>query len=164
MPAEGAVVQVNRKPETPGQRGLPKIPAPEIYLRVSGVEGDFNRFRHEERHDSPDMALLVVPQEILEDLGREGWPVQPGDLGENVTTAGIPNDAFRVGQQLRVGEALVEVAKPCDPCDNLYGLPYVGVVRGPAFLKTMLGRRGWYCRVIEEGTVRPGDAVRFVPR
>ena len=159
----GTVVKVHRKPETPGERGLPKIAAREVHLTRSGVEGDFNRCRHEERHDHPDMALLVMPLEVLDALNREGWPVRPGDLGENVTTSGIPNDAFRVARRLRIGTALVEVSKPCDPCDNLLLLPYVGTEGGPRFLKTTLGRRGWYCRVLEEGVLRPGDEVRFVP-
>lgn len=121
--------------------------------------GDFNRYRHEEKHDDPGMAVLIVPFETIEALDREGWPVRPGDLGENITSEGIAYDSFAPGSRFRVGRAVVEVTKACDPCTNLFLLPYVGEVRGPEFLKTMVGRRGWYARVLESGMVRTGDAI-----
>lgn len=105
------------------------------------------------------MALLIVPRETLADLVREGWPVRPGDLGENITTEGIPYATFRPGLRFRAGEVVFEVSKPCTPCDNLYLLPYVGPARGPEFLKVMLDRRGWYARVVREGRVRSGDRI-----
>jgi MOSC domain-containing protein YiiM len=162
-PVEGWVHRVHRKPEAPEEHGLPKLPVPEARLTRNGVEGDFNRYRHEEKHDDPDMALLIVPLETLHDLNQEGWPVGPGDLGENLTTQGISNDAFVPGRRFRVGETVVEISKECTPCTNLYLLPYVGSARGPAFLQAMLGRRGWYARVLREGPVHAGDAVRLLP-
>ena len=158
-PVRGRVYRLHRKPEAPGEHGLPKASVPEARFHVGGVEGDFNRYRHEERHDDPAMAVLLLPRETLEELNREGWPVRPGDLGENVTTEGIPYDALSPGGRFRVGDAELEVSKACTPCDNLYLLPYVGPERGPAFLKTTLGRRGWYARVVHGGTVRVGDPV-----
>jgi MOSC domain-containing protein YiiM len=107
--------------------------------------------------------VLVLPVETIEALNRDGWPVRPGDLGENVTTQGVPYDELRPGRRFRVGTALVEISKACDPCTNLYLLPYVGDARGPAFLKAMLGRRGWYARVVRAGRVHRGDVVAEVP-
>jgi MOSC domain-containing protein YiiM len=161
MPAapEGRVVSVHVKSERPGERGLPKAEVPRARLTASGAAGDFNRFRHEEKHDDPRMAILLFPLETIEQLNREGWPVRPGDVGENVTTAGVPYDRFRPGSRWRVGTAQLEITKPCDPCDNLFLLPYVGASRGPEFLKTTLGRRGWYARVLADGEAGPGDAV-----
>ncbi len=129
------------------------------FLR-SGPDGDFNRWRHEEQHDDESMAVLLMPLETLDDLGREGWPVRPGDLGENVTTRGIPYDEFRPTRAFAIGAARVVVTKACTPCTNLYQLPYVGSERGPAFLKATLNRRGWYARVSDEGEVRVGDSIR----
>ncbi len=162
-PLEGRVVGLHLKPETPGERGLPKRPVSEARLKRSGLEGDFNRYRHEEKHDDDGMALLLMPSEMIEQLNREGWPVRPGDLGENITSAGIPYDRFQPGTTLTIGEAEVVVTKACDPCTILYTLPYVGPARGPEFLKTMLHRRGWYLRVLREGTSRLGDSVRLIP-
>ena len=128
----------------------------EAFVSRSGLVGDFNRFRHEEKKDDPAMALLLVPRETLAELSREGWPVRPGDLGENLTTEGIGYDAFVPGRRFRAGEATLEISKACTPCDNLFLLPYVGPARGPEFLKVMLDRRGWYARVLHEGRVRAG--------
>ncbi|MGP8134672.1 MAG: hypothetical protein ACLQD8_00810, partial [Thermoplasmata archaeon] len=89
-PEGGQVVGLHRKPEVPGERGLPKRPVPSIRVGRNGVEGDFNRWRQEERKGDPDLALLILPLETLEELNREGWPVRPGDLGENITTRGVP--------------------------------------------------------------------------
>ncbi|MGA8275007.1 MAG: MOSC domain-containing protein [Thermoplasmata archaeon] len=159
----GTVVQLNRKSQVPGEHGLPKIPVPAARITKAGVEGDFNRYRTEEKQDDPDMAVLLLPLEVISTLNQEGWPVRPGDLGENITCSGLANDEFRPSRKVRIGPVLLEVSKPCDPCNNLFLLPYIGNSRGPAFLRTTLGRRGWYCRVVVEGTVRTGDRIQFEP-
>jgi MOSC domain-containing protein YiiM len=158
----GRVLQINRKAETPNQHGLPKDATPEARITRAGVEGDFNRWRHEVKHDDTDMALLIIPRETLDDLNREGWPVRAGDLGENITSEGISYELFAPGRRFLIGESVVEISKECTPCDNLYLLPYVGEARGPAFLQAMLGRRGWYARVVREGQVRVGDVIRHL--
>jgi MOSC domain-containing protein YiiM len=155
----GVVVRLGAKPQRSGERGLPKPELAEARITAAGVEGDYNLYRQTTRRGDPDMALLIVPDETLADLRREGWPVRPGDLGENVTTSGIPYDALRPPRRLRLGSVVAETAKPCEPCDNLFLLPYVGAERGPAFLKATLGRRGWFARVLEPGVVRKGDPI-----
>jgi len=158
----GRVFDLHRKPQALGQHGLPKPSVAEARVGPTGVDGDFNRYRHEEKRDDPGMALLILPRETLDELGREGWPVRSGDLGENITTEGVPYDAFVPGRKYRAGEVVFEISKPCTPCDNLYLLPYVGSERGPEFLKVMLDRRGWYAKVVREGKVRVGDEVALV--
>lgn len=159
----GQVYRIHRKPQTPGQRGLPKVSVEEVAVTTAGLDGDYNVYRHDEKADDPGMAVLVVPLETLHELNREGWPVRPGDLGENVTSVGLAYDAFAPGRRFRVGGVVLEVTKPCTPCDNLYGLPYIGPSRGPEFLKVMLDRRGWYAKVVEEGRVRRGDPIEPIP-
>jgi MOSC domain-containing protein YiiM len=155
----GRVFELHRKAEVAGEHGLPKPSVSEAFVSRAGLVGDFNRFRHEEKKDDPAMAVLIVPRETLAGLAREGWPVRPGDLGENLTTEGIAYDAFVPGRRFRAGEVVLEVSKACTPCDNLFLLPYVGPERGAEFLKVMLDRRGWYARVLREGRVRAGDRV-----
>jgi len=162
LPARGRVYRIGRKSRTPGEHGLPKPAVPEVNITPQGAEGDFNLYRHEEKHDDPGMAILLVPLETLRQLNAEGWPVRPGDLGENLTTTGIAYDAFAPGRRFSVGPVLLEITKPCTPCDNLYLLPYVGAERGPEFLRATLDRRGWYARVLRPGTVRTDDPVEAV--
>ena len=152
-------MQLHLKPKEGRARGLPKRAVPSLTITPAGVEGDFNRWRTEEARGDPDQAVLILSEEILADLRAEGWPVEPGELGENLTVAGLPSDDLHAGAQLRLGEVVLELSKPCDPCIVLYSLPYVGVERGPAFLRTLQGRRGWFARVVQGGTVRPDTAV-----
>ena len=162
MGVAGIVLQVNAKPQTKGEHGLPKRPVASAIVSRAGVEGDFNVYRHEEQEDEPDQALMIMPIETIRELNDEGWPVRPGDLGENLTTSGIPYESFSIGKTFIAGGVRLQISKPCEPCTRLYSLPYVGKSKGPGFLKVMLGRRGWYARVVVEGRVRAGDSVTSV--
>jgi MOSC domain-containing protein YiiM len=153
------VKQINVKPQTEGEHGLPKKAVDSAFVTRAGVASDFNVFRHEKRKDDPDQALLLMPIETIRELNSEGWPIEPGDLGENFTTSGIPYHAFGAGKIFAVGEVLLQISKACEPCANLFLLPYVGRSKGPDFLKVMIRRRGWYARVLSEGRVRAGDTI-----
>lgn len=149
----GRIVQLSLKPREGRTRGLPKRPVPALTINTEGVQGDFNRWRTEKAAGDPDQAVLLMREETLADLRAEGWPVRSGDLGENMTVADLPADVLRPGVQVRLGQVVLEVTKPCDPCTVLYSLPYVGVDRGAAFLRALKGRRGWFARVVRGGTV-----------
>ncbi len=155
----GKILQINIKGRIPGSRGLPKSPVSSATITKHGLRGDFNVYRHEKLNDEPDSAVLLMPLETIEQLNKEGWPIRPGDIGENITTIGIAYGDLSPGMKVSLGETELEISRACDPCTNLYLLPYVGEQKGPQFLKTMSGRRGWYARVIKEGTVRKGDVI-----
>lgn len=157
MGITGKVLQINVKPEVQGERGLPKRPIERVMVRSSGLVGDFNRWRHEVDKDDPRTAVLVMPFETLEELNREGWPLKPGDLGENFTTQGIPYNSFVPSNRYRVGKAVIRISKACDPCSNLYLLPQIG--KGRDIVKAMYNRRGWYASVETEGEVLTGDLI-----
>ena len=158
----GVVQQINVKPQTKGEHGLPKKPVPSAKVTKGGVAGDFNVYRHEKLKDDPDSALLIMPIEMIHELNSEGWPIKPADFGENFTTSGIPYGSFAVGRIFSAGGVRFQISRACDPCTNLYLLPYVGKARGPEFLKVTLGRRGWYARVLQEGRVAAGDPLTEV--
>lgn len=153
----GEVRQINVKPELQGERGLPKRPVDRVVVKRTGLVGDFNRWRHEKAHDDAAMAVLLMPIEAIQEFNKEGWPIKPGDIGENFTTAGIPYDAFVPGARYRIGSAVVRITKACDPCSNLYQLPYVG--KDKDIVKAMYQKRGWYASVEQEGEVLKGDAI-----
>ena len=155
----GKIYQINVKPKTPGEHGLKKRPVDSAVVSLKGVEGDHNSFRQDSLNGDPDQAVMIMPLEMIEQLNSEGWPIKPGDIGENVTTQGVPYDFFEVGSQYKIGGTTVQITKPCVPCRYLYTLPYIGNEKGPGFLRTMIERRGWYARVIEEGEMKVSDAV-----
>jgi MOSC domain-containing protein YiiM len=99
----GRVVQVSLKPREGRARGLPKRAVRHLTITLEGVQGDFNRWRTETAHGDPDQAVLLLSAEILADLRAEGWPVEAGDLGENLTLAGLPAHALQPGAQVHLG-------------------------------------------------------------
>ena len=158
----GRILQLSIKPQTPGEFGLPKRAVPELRVTRDGAEGDFNNYRTRELHSDPDLALLLLTREVIDGLRTEGWPVQPGDLGENLTLGGIPESSLGPGVRLQAGAVELLISKACDPCTETYVLPYIGPERGPAFVKTLVGRRGWYARVLSPGTLHLDTPVRLV--
>lgn len=91
--------------------------------------------------------VLLMDQETL-----ERFKIQPGTVKENVTTSGIDFQTLGTGQTLRVGESVLEITGPCDPC------PRMDEIR--MGLQTELrGQRGWLCRVVEPGIIRRGDRI-----
>ena len=63
--------------------------------------------------------------------------------------------ALTTGQRLRLGEAVLEVTVPCDPCERMDELR-------PGLRTEIDGRRGMLARVVGSGVVRTGDAVALV--
>ncbi len=155
----GIVHGVYIKPRRANERGLPKSLVESVRLSSHGAEGDYNRYRTERLKGDPDQAVLVMPMETILALNEEFWPVKPGDLGENITTAEIEYESFAPGSRWRFGDSELVITKACEPCRNLYKLSYVDAIYGPEFLKTLVDRRGWYARVTEPGTVSVGDSI-----
>jgi len=154
------VYQINIKPEIPGERGIPKFSIPRAFVSYSGLNGDFNRWRTEEKKGEPDYALVIHSKEKLESLFCEGKRVEPGDLGENITTIGIDYDTMVPGKRYRIGkDAEIQISKVCTPCEGLKHLPYVGDKNLTAFMKALMGRRGWYAKVLKEGVIEVGSVI-----
>ncbi len=156
----GRILQLSIKPETPGEFGLPKRAVSELRVTARGAEGDYNHYRTRTLGGDPDQAILVVTKEVLDRLRTEGWPVAPGDLGENITLAGVAESSLVPGTRLALGDVHLEITKRCEPCTELHSLPYVGKARGAEFVKSMVDRRGWYARVLAEGALRLDTPVR----
>jgi MOSC domain-containing protein YiiM len=95
--------------------------------------------------------LLLMDSETLDLM-----ELQPGIIRENITTRGINVNGLPAGQRLRVGEAQLEVAMPCTPCDLLEKIR-------PGLRRELRGRRGMLCRVIAGGLIRRGDSIERIP-
>lgn len=163
MRASGSVQRLSVKPHTPGQRGLPKHAVPRLRITPAGAEGDYNHYRTTKVQGDPNLAILLLTREVIDTLRAEGWPVEPGDLGENLTLAGIPESSLTPGSTIHIGEVLLQVSEPCDPCTELQVLPYVGKAKGPEFVRALTGRRGWFARVLSSGEIVAGTPVEVTP-
>ena len=158
----GTILRLSIKPKTPGEFGHPKQAVPTLTITAQGAEGDYNHYRATTLKGDPDQAILVLTQEVLDQLQAEGWPVQAGDLGENLTLGGVAEASLMPGARLELGEVRLEITKPCEPCTELHSLPYAGKARGAEFVRTMVDRRGWYARVLRGGQVRLDTPVRVI--
>ncbi|MCH7568046.1 MAG: MOSC domain-containing protein [Nanoarchaeota archaeon] len=155
----GTIYQINKKKRTSGERGLPKLAVESAEITFNGIVGDFNKHRHEALDNDLEQALLLYMLETIKQLSGEGFPVEPGHLGENITTEGIPYVCYDIGKQYRIGEdVVIEISNPCTPCKNLRVLPYFES-RNINLKKLLLNRRGWYARVLQEGFIRVGDTI-----
>ena len=92
-----------------------------------------------------------------------------GALGENLTTRGLDRRQLRIGQQLRVGGALIELTKIRVPCASLdvYGPElkkeiYDARVKAGDPQSPRWGMSGFYARVLQPGYVRPDDIIALV--
>ena len=93
----GSIVRLSIKPHVAGEVGLPKQAVLSLRVTLDGAEGDYNRYRTEKLGGDRDQALLVVTQDLLAALAAAGWPVHPGDLGENVTVSSQNTVTGRAG-------------------------------------------------------------------
>ncbi len=94
--------------------------------------------------------VLLMDIETLAHFG-----IAPGRVKENITTRGIELSGLLLGQRIRVGGALLEIAHPCAPCHQM------DEIRA-GLQDALRGRRGILCRVIEPGKIRRGDRVELV--
>lgn len=132
------------------------VSGPAVVRRL-GFEGDVQVDLRV--HGRPDKAVLVTPKEnyaFYEGEFGDG-PFEHGHFGENLTTEGLIETEVRIGDRYRVGEALMEVTMPRMPCFK-FGHKMGSSKALARCIET--GRTGFYFRVIEEGSVFPGDIVR----
>lgn len=81
---------------------------------------------------------------------------QPGAFGENLVTEGFTELDVCAGDIYKLGEAIVQVSQPRQPCWRLnlrFGLPDMS-----RRLQNSL-RTGWYYRVLQPGMVSKGDSL-----
>lgn len=103
-------------------------------------------------HGRPGSKRQVLLMDI-ETLER--FAIAPAAVKENITTRGLDFMQLRTGQRLRVGESLLEIAIPCDPCSRMDEIRQ-------GLQQELRGQRGWLCRVVEEGKIKRGDRIEVV--
>jgi MOSC domain-containing protein YiiM len=94
--------------------------------------------------------VLLMDIETLTDLA-----LGPGIIKENITTQGLDLYALRNGHRLRIGEAILEVTLPCEPCKLMDDIR-------SGLQQQLRGRRGMLCRVVQSGLIRPGDPIHLL--
>jgi len=140
--------------------GVPKHPVLEAVIATTGVVGD--RQENLKFHGGPDRALCLYSQELIERLQDEGHAIEAGSSGENLTLAGLDWEKLMPGDQLQVGpEVQIEIMSYTTPCEK-----NARWFRDGDYKRVSHKRNpGWsrlYAKVLREGLVRPGDAVKVM--
>lgn len=147
-----------------GPRGVPsgidKQPAlgPQA-VTMLGLAGDHQGdTRH---HGGPEKALHHYPRDHYAAWLEDGIAADAPGFGENISTLGMTEADICIGDVYALGSSVIEVSQGRQPCwrlnarfdrDNM------------AFLVQKTGRTGWYYRVLEEGTICPGDLLTLKHR
>ena len=114
-------------------------------------------------HGGPDKAVYAYPAEHY-DYWKKRLPHMKlpwGMFGENFTTEGLLEDQVNIGDVFRVGSSEVVATQPRMPCYKL-GVKFgrMDIIR--QFMNSKL--TGIYFRVLKEGEVGAGDAIKLISR
>lgn len=85
----------------------------------------------------------------------------PGAFGENLTLEGAAESDVCIGDVFAVGEVRLQISVPRAPCRHI---DRRWRRSGLCDASRTNGRVGWYCRVLETGTLSAGQEVRLVER
>lgn len=140
--------------------GIFKEPvAGRVMLRKTNLDGD--RQADLSAHGGPDKAVYGYPSEHYaywrDFLSRQDLPW--GSFGENLTTEGMLETEIRVGDQFRLGSAVVMARTPRIPCLKL-AAKFARETMIRDFLHS--SNSGFYFSVVEEGEVGVGDQFEFL--
>ena len=136
-----------------------------------GVAGDAHmgatvKHRSRVRKDptQPNLRQVhLMHAELFCELRTKGFVVQPGDLGENITTSGIDLLALPTGSRLHLGaSAVIEITGLRNPCIQLdkFQQGLMAATLDKDADGHLIRKAGIMSVVVSGGDVRPGDAIR----
>ena len=101
-------------------------------------------------------AVCLQDIEKLNELREEGYPLEAGITGENLTMRNLQVNHLPIGTILRFSSGVVmeltKVRKPCYVLDLIH----------PKLKEDIIGRCGLYAKVVREGRLNIGDLVESV--
>jgi MOSC domain-containing protein YiiM len=135
-----------------------------------GVEGDAHmgeKVRHRYHVlKNPNAVNLrqvhLIHEELFDELRAGGFVVQPGAIGENVTTRGVDLLALPKGARLLLGaEAVIEVTGLRNPCRQIDAFQpgLTAAVLGYDAEGHLIRKAGVMAIVVTGGDVKAGDVI-----
>jgi MOSC domain-containing protein YiiM len=157
---------LNKPPQIEGRvevivvRGSPREVARTVESTVAlsgiGLQDDRLGRRGESELSTRQVTLIQAEHlPVIAALARVER-VDPIGLRRNLVVSGINLLALK-NARLEVGDALLELVGPCQPCSRMEE------TIGPGGYAAMRGHGGMTARVITTGSIRVGDAVRAQP-
>ena len=132
--------------------GIPKRALAAAEVTANGLAGDGHAHA---KHIRTSRAVSIFDLETLEQLQKEGFPLYPGALGENLTVAGLHVQRLLPGSLLEIGNVLLRLEEPRKPC-------YVLDAIHPALKDVIVGRCGYMASVVQGGLIEPGMRIARV--
>ena len=99
-------------------------------------------------------SVLVTSEASYDLANRNNIQMPFGSLGENILIDYNPYH-LTAGDQLRIGEVLLEISQNCTMCDHLSKIDE----NLPTLLKD---DRGIFAKVIEGGVIKKGDVITLL--
>ena len=133
---------------TSAKKGVVKKEQDSVQLKAEwGIEGDAHA------GDWHRQVSLLAAESIA--LVREVLPtLKKGAFAENIITRGVALDEVGIGNRLQLGETVIlEITQIGKECHNS------GCAIKKATGDCIMPREGIFAKVIEGGTVIPGDAI-----
>jgi MOSC domain-containing protein YiiM len=157
---------LNKPPQIEGRiesiivRGSPREVARTVTRTVAlagiGLADDRLGQRGEAELSTRQVTLLQAEHlAVIAQLARVDH-IDPVALRRNLVVSGINLLALK-NARLQVGDALLEVVGPCQPCSRMEASI------GPGGYAAMRGHGGMTARVIATGAINVGDVVKAVP-
>ena len=123
--------------------------------------------------DAPNLRQVhLLHAELLDDLRQAGFNVEPGDLGENLTTRDVPLLGLSRGTRLQVGRTVeLEITGLRNPCAQIEAFQS-GLLKAVLGLDedgSLIRKTGVMAIVVNGGAIAIGDMIaviapaRFVP-
>lgn len=134
--------------------GIPKRPVNSVLIKLNGLEGDGH---HHEKHYRMEQAVCIQDIEMLDQLTAEGYPLRPGDAGENLTVQAMHVNSLSIGTLLKFSSGVVlEITRARPTC-------YVMDQIHTKLKEDAADRHGMYAKVIKEGLVSVGEQIEVIP-
>ena len=138
-----------------------------------GVEGDahagttvqhLSRVRRDPT--TPNLRQVhLIHAELFDEMAGRGHDIEPGAMGENITTAGIDLLGLPRGTRLELGDsAVIEITGLRNPCVQINGISE-GLMKELVYTDdagVTVRLAGVMSVVLEGGVVRPGDSIRVI--
>ena len=135
-----------------------------------GVEGDAHAGKKVKHRylvgldaTKPNLRQVhLIQAELFDELNAKGFSVEPGQLGENITTRGVNLLALPTGTKLKIGsDAVIELTSLRNPCYQIDKLQkgLLKAVLDKDEEGNVIRKAGVMGIVLVGGEIRPNDAI-----
>lgn len=131
-----------------------------LWLTETGLSGD--EVADTKVHGGPEKALFAYPVKHYNYWQKDlQLGIGAGAFGENLVVEGADEFITCLGDTYRLGEAIIQVSQPRQPC---WKPARRFQVMDFALRIQQTGKTGWYFRVLQEGHVESGITMELIDR